>query len=91
MRGLTVYSYEADTVWNGQELAFSQGWPADLGLVDSNLRSFTFADVQQLAANAFSLPVWATVCCSYWLNPCAEWWEERSYVQGPEENPEAPD
>ena len=87
MPGSTIYSYELDAVWTGQELAYSQGWPTDLSKIDISLQEFKSSQLQELSGNAFSLPIWTVVATAFWLNPFGTWWAEKDVQDSGEEAP----
>ena len=67
-----VYSFELDTVLTGSEMAYSQGWPEVLpGLA----YGFSEWQRQELAGQAFSLPIATTVAAAFYYNPWGPWWE----------------
>ena len=74
-----MYSYELDTCFTGQEMCFSQGWPVAQGMqaLQPCLAAFSGPKLTQLAGNAVSLPVMATVAAAMFYNPYAPWWAQR--------------
>jgi len=74
-----VYSFELDTCFTGEEMAYSQGWPAGPGMkkLQPDITNFSSSKLTQLAGNAVSLPVMGTVTAAMFYNPHAPWWTPR--------------
>ena len=83
--GALVYSYELDTFFSGEEMAYSQVWPVGRSLrsLQPDMDAFGASNITQLAGNAVSLPVMSVVAVAMWYNPHAPWWVTRPDTELP--------
>ena len=64
------YSFEKDTALSAGAHMRLIGWPKDSCPLDF----YSEAELRQLVADAFSVPIASALSCCFWLNPWAPWW-----------------
>ena len=63
------YSYEHDFALDAKDVCQGMGWPQRFGA-----EGFSNNELKQLVGESVSIPIWALVLYSYYLNPWAPWW-----------------
>ena len=74
-----IYSYEKDLALTGDDHLRILGWGKRMA--PSEL--FSEADRRSLAGDGFSVPIAASLCFAYYMNPFAPWWPQPRHPVAP--------